>query len=133
MPNQLARSKRRHSLAEHEAVLAALAAIARRDGTTVTALLREAARSLVRAKTATPSDVVWLSRIVSAKAPRMPARFESPSEVARFKRAQRDLDRVRLDLGLARPSDVQERSSILPATRSIRVLELDRAHAAASR
>ncbi len=132
MPNQLAKSKRRQSLAEHAAVLAALSAIARRDGTTVMALLREAARRLVRERV-TSSDVERLRRIVLATAPRMPARFASPAEVARFKRAQRELDRVLLDLGLAHPSEVQARSSILPATRSIRVLELDRAHAAAPR
>ena len=40
MPNQLAKSKRRQSLAEHEAVLAALAEIARREDTTVMALMR---------------------------------------------------------------------------------------------
>jgi len=43
MPNQLAQSKRRQSLAEHAAVLAALSTIARWEHTTVMALLREAA------------------------------------------------------------------------------------------
>ncbi len=55
MPNQLAKSKRRQSLAEHEAVLAALAEIARREDTTVMALLRQAARELVRKRGSTPS------------------------------------------------------------------------------
>jgi len=48
MPNQLAKSKRRQSLAEHAAVLAALAEIARREDTTVMALLREGARDVVK-------------------------------------------------------------------------------------
>ena len=42
MPNQLATSKRRQSLAEHAGVLTALSLIARRENTTVMALLREA-------------------------------------------------------------------------------------------
>ena len=54
MPNQLSKSKRRQSLAEHEAVLAALAEIARREKTTVMALLRQATRELVKKKATEP-------------------------------------------------------------------------------
>jgi hypothetical protein len=32
----------------------------------------------------------------------MPIRFKTPAKVARFKRAQREFDRVILDMGLAR-------------------------------
>ena len=132
MPNQLAKSKRRQSLAEHEAVLAALATIAQHEKTSVMALLREAARELVRKKAAT-SEVDRLRDVVWSKAPRMPARFKSAAQVARFKRAQREFDRVILDLNLARPADVQARNSIAPATQPIRILELDFGHAAAAR
>jgi hypothetical protein len=133
VPNQLAKSKRRQSLAEHEAVLAALAAIARYEETSVMALLRQATRELIRKKAATSSDVTCLREVVWAKAPRMPARFVSAAHVARFKRAQREFDRVLLDLDLTRPADVQARNSIVPVTRPIRILELERAHATAAR
>ena len=73
MPNQLAKSKRRQSLAEHEAVLAALAEIARREGTTVMALLREAARDLVRRRAAMPGQTEALGSLVWRMAPRMNA------------------------------------------------------------
>ena len=132
MPNQLAKSKRRLSLAEHEAVLAALATIAQHEKKSVMALLREAARELVRKKAAA-SDDKRLRDVVWSKAPRMPARFKSAAQVARFKRAQREFDRVILDLNLARPADVQARNSIAPSTRPIRILELDHGHAAAPR
>ena len=132
MPNQLAKSKRRQSLAEHEAVLAALATIAQQEKTSVMALLREAARELVRKKSAA-SNVARLRDVVWSKAPRMPARFKSAAQVARFKRAQREFDRVILDLNLARPAEVQARNSIAPTTRPIRILEFDLAHAAAAR
>lgn len=56
MPNQLSKSKRRQSLAEHEAVLAVLAAIARSEDTTVMALLRQAARELVKKKAKDPTQ-----------------------------------------------------------------------------
>ena len=133
MPNQLAPSKRRQSLAEHEAVLAALAAIAERDGTTVMALLREAARNLVRRESTRLDLADGLREVVWSKAPRLPARFKSAAQVARFKRAQREFDRVLLDLNLARPSDVQARNSIAGPTRPIRILEFDRPHAATAR
>ena len=131
MPNQLAKSKRRQSLAEHEAVLAAVATIAKRESTNVMALLREATRDLVR-KRATGADVERLRTVVWSKAPRMPARFKSAAEVARFKRAQREFDQVVLDLGLAGPAEVQQRNSIAAASRSIRIVELEAGHVAAT-
>src|SRR5476651_929096 len=100
MPNQLAKPKRRQSLAEHEAVLAALAEIARCERTTVMALLRQAARDLVRQRATAPAQAKTLRRIVARLAPRMPARFQTAAQVARFKRAQREFDQVQLDLRL---------------------------------
>lgn len=130
MPNQLARSKRRQSLAEHEAVLAALAEIARREDTTVMALLRRAARQLVREKAAVPD--IGLRELVLAKAPRMPARFKTAAQVARFKRAQREFDQVLLDLALVSPQAIQQRNSVVPTSRQIRMIDFHSAHASAA-
>lgn len=131
MPNQLARSKRRQSLAEHEAVLAALAVIARRENTTVMALLRQAAREFVRKKAHDPALAATLQRVVRHKAPRMPARFKTAAEAARFKRQQREFDQAVLDLGLARPATIQRRNSLAPSARAVRVLDFEPAHAPA--
>ena len=130
MPNQLARFKRRQSLAEHEVVLASLAAIARRERTTVMALLREAARAVVKARTAVPAQAEALRLLVSELAPRMPGRFKTPAQVARFKRVQREFDRVVLDLNLAAPAAIQDRNSLVPSRGSVRLIDFDRAHAA---
>jgi hypothetical protein len=132
MPNQLAQSKRRQSLAEHEAVLAALAEIARREDTTVMALLRQAARELVRKRGATQAQAKALSSVVWRNAPRMPAQFKTAAQLARFKRAQREFDQVVLDLQLASPEAIQERNSLVPARQAIRLVDFDRAHAAAA-
>ena len=132
MPNQLSKSKRRQSLAEHEAVLAALAEIARCDDTTVMALLRQATREWVKAKAAEPLLAERLRRAVLAKAPQMPTRFKSAAQVSRFKRAQRDFDQVLLDLGLASPRAIQERNSVVSSPRKIRMINFDRAHASAT-
>jgi len=133
MPNQLARFKRRQSLAEHEVVLAALAAIARRERTTVMALLREAARSVVKARTAEPRQAETLRAMVQQLAPRIPARFKTAAQVARFKRAQREFDQVVLDLNLASPESVQARNSLVPSRDAVRMIDFDNAHAAAAR
>ncbi len=129
MPNQLAKSKKRQSLAEHEAVLAALAEIARREDTTVMALLRQAARELVRKRGATPAQAKALSAIVWRSAPQMPAQFKTAAQVARFKRAQREFDQVVLDLQLASPDAIQERNSLVNSHQAIRLIDFDRAHA----
>ena len=125
MPNQLANSKRRQSLAEHKAVLAALAKIAELENTTMTELLRRATRDLVKERLATPRLAPALSSTIWAFAPQMPVEFKTPAKLARFKREQREFDQVVLDLQLATPAAVQQRNSIVPVRRAIRILELD--------
>lgn len=129
MPNQLSKSKRRQSLAEHEAVLAALAEIARVEDTTVMALLRQAARELVRRWASDPTQADVVRRAVWAKAPRMPAQFSTAAQVARFKRSQREFDQVLLDLALASPQAIQQRNSVVSPRRLIRMIDFDQAHA----
>jgi len=132
MPNQLSKSKRRQSLAEHEAVLAALAEIARREDTTVMALLRQATRDLVKNRVSEPIQAERLRQLIWQKAPQMPAFFKTAAQVARFKRAQREFDQVLLDLALASPQAIQQRNSVAPSRRAIRLIDFDRAHAAAT-
>jgi hypothetical protein len=132
MPNQLSKSKRRQSLAEHEAVLAALAEIARTEDTTVMALLREAARDLVKRRGSEPAQLQRLRQAVWEKVPQMPAHFKTVAEVARFKRAQREFDQVLLDLALASPQAIQQRNSVVSPRRTIRLIDFDQAHATAA-
>jgi hypothetical protein len=132
MPNQLAASKRRQSLAEHAAVLAALDVIARREKTTVMALLREAAREAVRKRATQPARARELQEVVWRLAPRMPRQFKTAAQLARFKRSQREFDQVVLDLQLVAPADVQARNSIVAPGQRVQLLSFDRAHASAS-
>ena len=103
MPNQLSKSKKRQSLAEHEAVLFALADIARHERTTVMALLRQATREFVKKRVKEPVQTERLRQLILKKAPAMPARFKTAAQVARFKRSQREFDQVLLDLELETP------------------------------
>jgi hypothetical protein len=132
MPNQLSKSKRRQSLAEHEAVLTALAEIARREDTTVMALLRQATRELVRNRAAEPSQTERMRQLVWQKAPRMPAHFKTAAQVARFKRAQREFDQVLLDLALVTPQAIQKRNSLASPQRVIRMINFDLVHVTAA-
>jgi predicted DNA-binding ribbon-helix-helix protein len=129
VPNQLAPSKRRQSLAEHAAVLAALAQIAEHEDTTVMALLREAAREAVRKRAQSPALAAALRSTVWRLAPRMPEQFTSAAQLARFKRTQREFDRVVMEMQLAAPEEIQARNSIA-ASRPVRLLNFDQAHAA---
>ena len=130
MPNQLSQSKRRQSLAEHTGVLAALATIAEHEDTTVLDLLRSAAREIVRKRAALPLLAKDVRKVVWQSAPQLPGNFRTAAQLARFKRAQREYDQVLLDLGIAAPSEIQARNSIVPASESIRLINFDRAHAA---
>jgi len=73
-------------------VLAALSTIARWEHTTVMALLREAARDAVRKRVALPAHAAELRAMIAPMAPRMPPRFKTAAQLARFKRAQREFD-----------------------------------------
>lgn len=123
MPNQLAQFKRRASLAEHEAVLAALAEIARLEKTTVMELLRRAARQAVKSRLAEPSKAEALRAVVWACAPAMPKRFTTPAQVARFKRQQREFDTAVMDMDLADQNEVQRRNAVVSTRKSVRVLD----------
>ena len=94
------------------------------------ALLRQAARELVRKRGTTPAQAKALSSIVWQRAPKMPAQFKTAAQVARFKRAQREFDQVVLDLQLASPDALQERNSLVPSRQAIRLIDFDNAHAA---
>jgi hypothetical protein len=122
VPNQLSTSKRRHSLAEHKAILAALAQIAQYENTTVVALLREGARNVVKQRGEIPAQSKTLRTLVWSMAPQMPTRFKTSAQVARFKRAQREFDQVILDLQLATPSEIQQRNSLISSRDAIRLI-----------
>jgi len=127
MPNQLSKSKRRQSLAEHTAVLTALAQIAESENTTVMALMRDAVRAVVRKRVQSSAHVEALRAVVWEQAPVMPAKIKTPAQLARFKRAQRAFDQVIMDLQLATPDEVQTRNSI--TSRRPVLVNFDGAHA----
>ena len=95
--------------------------IARREETTVTALLREAARDAVKKRTAAPEQAEALRSLVWRLAPRMPGRFKTAAQLARFKRTQREFDQVVLDLQLATPMAIQDRNSLVSSRQTIRL------------
>src|SRR6195952_644747 len=111
MPNQLSKSKKRQSLAEHEAVLVALTDIARHEHTTVMALLRQAARELGKKRVKEPAQTERLRQLIFKTAPAMPVHFKTAAQVSRFKRSQREFDQVLLDLELATPHAIKKRNS----------------------
>lgn len=112
MPNQLAKSKKRKTVAEHAAVLAMLDLIAEKELTTSTELIREAARSVIRRYTQVTGGVGELVEAFETFAPKLPADICKPKDLARFKIECREYDELALDLGLRLASDVQEENSI---------------------
>lgn len=109
--------------------MAALAAIANGEGTTVMELLREAARAIVRERAALPEHLEKVQTVIWRSAPQMPKKFKTVAQLARFKRAQREFDQVLLDLQIAAPAELQARNSIVPSRGPVRLVNFDRAHA----
>ena len=129
MPNQLSSTKDRKSVTEHEAILAALESIARREGTTTMALMRQAMRETVRKRAEVSSEGKWLRSIVMRFAPRPPRIFVTAAHLARFKRSQREFDQVLLDLDLVSPEGMEFLNSIVSPKCKLRVFELERSNA----
>lgn len=130
MPNQLSKTKRRQSIAEHRAVLAAIEAVARSESRTVVDVLREAIRELVRRRAEDPLQAELLRPEVWNLAPQFSAKMRTRAQVARFKREQREFDRVVLELNLAAPMDIEARNSIANPDYPVRLIGFKNAHAA---
>lgn len=111
MPNQLAETKKRKTIAEHASVLAALEHLAKEDATTSTELLRTALRNLIRERATAPNVADQLRTVVSAYAP-APTHFKTPAKAARFKRQQREHDALLSELNLASPEELQNKNSV---------------------
>jgi hypothetical protein len=129
MPNQLAKSKRRQSIAEHVAVLEAVFAISRNEKTTVVALIREAIREFVRKRAQEPANADMMSSAVWKVAPRASHKMHTRAQVSRFKRDQREFDQVVLELHLATPFEIEARNSIADPAQPIRMINFKQAHA----
>jgi hypothetical protein len=114
MPNQLAESKKRKTVAEHAAVLAMLDRIAAKEHTTSTELLRKAARDTVRRY----EHKAELADVLSAYAPKLPNCRSSSKELARFKRECREYDALAMALGLRQAEQVQADNSLHRANRA---------------
>ncbi len=112
MPNQLARSKKRKTVAEHAAVLEMLELVAEKESKTSTELLREAARTIIREHAQKGDDAAGLFKAFRAFSPKLPAHIHKPRDLARFKKECREYDNLALDLGLKQVTDVQESNSI---------------------
>ena len=111
MPNQLADTKKRKTIAEHASVLAALEHLAKEEKTTSTELLRTALRNLIHERATTPKVADQLRTVVSAYAPKA-AHFKTPAKAARFKRQQREYDTLLTELNLTSPEELQNKNSV---------------------
>lgn len=112
MPNQLAQSKKRKSVAEHAAVLALLERIAASESTTSTDLLRKAAREIIRHHAEDPDTQRDLRQVLHAYEPKLPQRASTRKALARFKRDSREFDALTIELGLEHTEDIQKRNSL---------------------
>ena len=129
MPNQLSRTKDRKSVTEHEAVLVALESIARREGTTMMSLMRQAMREAVRKRSDDSSKGKWLRSIVMRFAPKPPQTFVTAAQLTRFKHSQREFDQVLLDLNLVSNEGMETMNSIVSPKCKLRVFELEQSNA----
>lgn len=121
MPNQLAQSKKRMTVAEHTAVLSALEVIAKTENLTVTDLLRNSARRIVAERASDPQLSTKIKEAVAKHAPIMPELFRTPAKVSKFKREQREYDELLQELKLSNQDEVQRRNSLVPKRHNVRL------------
>jgi len=129
MPNQISDTKKRKSMTEHRAVLAILEMIAQQEGTTSMELMREAVRKSIRNRVKSSCGKNRLLPLVMQFAPIPPEKFSTAAQMSRFKRSQRELDKLLLDLDLATPESIESMNSIVSPKCKIRVFELEQRNA----
>lgn len=112
MPNQLSKSKKRKTVAEHAAVLAMLEQIALREGTTSTELMRGAVREIIRKHARKNTYSEDLREVLDTYAPKPPSRTRRAKELSRFNKECREFDALALELGLLDAVEIQDRNSI---------------------
>ena len=125
MPNQLSKTKRRKSLADHEAILFILEELAQQAGTTSMNLMRQAVRELIKARTKNSLNKKELLSSIMKFAPKIEQEISTPSQLSRFKRRQREFDKVLLDLDFVDSASIEDRNSIVSPQCDIHVLELE--------
>ena len=125
VPNQLSESKRRMTVAEHSAVLAALGELARGERTTVADLVRQSSRRLIAEEASDASRARRIRKAMMAHAPKMPSKFRSAAHAARFKRQQREFDQLLQELNLSEPAQIQERNSLIGRSTQVRLHSID--------
>ena len=125
MPNQLSRSKRRKSLAEHEIVLKTLEDLAAREGVSSMSLMRRAIRELIRDAIKDPANKEILDSNIRRFALQANRRLDSRKKLNSFKREQRAFDQMLLDLNIVDPETIAKRNSIISPKSKIKVLELE--------
>lgn len=126
MPNQLAKNKKRKSLAEHEAVLAALEEIAQMEGTSSMDLMRHAIRNMVKSHLKDNPKKLKLRDVVLSYVPKICMDTVTPAKLTDFKRQQREFDKLLLELNLFDPEGIESRNSVVSPKRKIRVLEFEK-------
>jgi hypothetical protein len=123
MPNQLAQSKKRMTVAEEASVLAALEIIAQADNLTVTDLLRQGVRNIIADRAADPDLRQAIRSVFEEHAPVMPTEFRSAAKVSKFKRNQREFDQLLEDLNLVEAEELQRRNSLVEAPEYVHLTE----------
>lgn len=121
MPNQLAKSKKRVSFTEHNAVLVALETIAAAHKLTLSDLLRNAVRQSIAAEASDPQLARKLAAAAAAHAPKMPELFRSPAKLAKFKHELREYDQLLQELGIEDSATIQARNSLVKEPKNIRL------------
>jgi hypothetical protein len=123
MPNQLAKMKQRKTITEHVAVLEAVNEIARQKHSTTMEIMRHALRDLIRQHAKDPEVRDQICRVVKRLSPKAPEGIKSSAQLNRFKREQRQFDRLLMELDLETPDAIESYNSILPTTAPLQVME----------
>ena len=89
------------------------------------ALLRQAARSIVRLRTANSDQAKRIRDTAMKFAPKPPKQFATAAQLARFKRNQREFDHLLLELNLSSPNAEEPANSVVAPRCRIRILELE--------
>jgi len=111
------------TLTEHKAVIAALEKIAQEKNLSIRDMMQEGIRNEIRKYAENESVRKEILNILKDFEPKLKEEITSPTELAKFKREQRNFDNLMLNLKLETPDHIEENNSVVPPSAKIRVLE----------
>ncbi len=124
MPNKLSDTKIRKTITENKTVIAIFNKIAKKKDMSFIDLVRVSMRDMIRNNIDIFLDATEREDILDEFKPLL-SEVTTRKELSKFKKSQREFDKILLDLNIEDKEEMQNHNSIIPSNIEIKVMEFE--------